>query len=56
MNKLNNVNANYLKIPKKHCGPQKTPSWAKCGPRVWDTWPNTKKQDHTSLFSKLVKL
>jgi len=23
MNKLNNVNVNYLKIPKKHCGPQK---------------------------------
>jgi len=27
MNKPNNVNANYLKIPKKHCGPQ---MWSAC--------------------------
>jgi len=45
MNKLNNVNVNYLKIPKKHCGPQKTPSWTTFGPRVWDPWSNTRKQD-----------
>jgi len=26
VNKLKNVNANYLKIPKKHRRPHKTPS------------------------------
>jgi len=34
VNKLNNVNVNYLKIPKKHRVPHKTPSWAICCPRV----------------------
>jgi len=24
----------YLQIPKKHCGPQKTPSWVTCGPQA----------------------
>jgi len=47
VNKLNNVNVNYLKLPKKHRGPQETPSWATCGPRVWDPWSNTTKQDTT---------
>ena len=29
---LGNVNVNYLKIPKKHLWPHKTPSGATCGP------------------------
>ena len=32
-NKLNNINVNYLKIPKKHCGfagPHTTLSWVAC--------------------------
>jgi len=29
-----NVNVKYFKIPEKHCGPHKTPSWATCGMRV----------------------
>jgi len=32
--------------------------WTTCDPHVWDPWSNTtkqKKQDHTSLFSKLAK-
>jgi len=32
---LGNVKVNYLKIPKKHRGPNKIPSRATCGPRVW---------------------
>jgi len=28
--KLNNVNVNYLKTPKKHRGPHQTPSRATC--------------------------
>jgi len=31
---LGNTNVNYLKIPKKHCGPHKRPSRATCGPRT----------------------
>jgi len=34
VNKLNNANINYLKIPIKHRVPHKTLSWATCGPRV----------------------
>jgi len=33
VNKLNKLNVNYLKIPRKHHGPQKIPSRAKCGQR-----------------------
>jgi len=31
---LGNVNVNYLKIPKKHHGPHKTPWQAACSPRT----------------------
>jgi len=34
VNKLNNVNINYLKIPKKHRGLHKTPSRVSCGLHV----------------------
>jgi len=34
VNKLNNLNYNYFKIPEKYCGPHKMPSWATCGPRA----------------------
>jgi len=30
VNKLNNINVNYLKIPKWHRGPHKMPSWVAC--------------------------
>jgi len=36
VNKLSDVNVNYLKIPKRHRGPHKTPSRATCVPRVWN--------------------
>jgi len=36
VNKQNNLNVNYFKIPKKHSGLHKMPSRATCGPRVWD--------------------
>jgi len=36
VNKQNNLNVNYFKIPKKHSGLHKTPSWATCGP-VFET-------------------
>jgi len=39
MNKLNNLNVNYLKIPKKHRGPHKIPGgpWHVAhGLHVWD--------------------
>jgi len=35
LNNRNNVNFNYLKIPKTHCGPHKMPSRATCGPSLW---------------------
>ena len=38
MNKLINLNVVYLKLPKKHRGPQKTPSRATCAQRVWESW------------------
>ena len=31
---LGNINVNYLKIPKKHCGPHKRALQAKCSPRA----------------------
>jgi len=34
VNKLNNVNVNYLQYPKKHHGLHKTPSQATYGPRA----------------------
>jgi len=34
VNKLNNLNANYPKIPKKHRGPH-----VARGPRVWEPYP-----------------
>jgi len=34
VNKPDNVNANYLKIPKKHLRPHKTTSRATCRQRV----------------------
>jgi len=34
VNKVNKLNAKYLKIPKKHREPHKTPSWATCL-RAW---------------------
>ena len=39
-NNLNNVNSNYLKIPKKHCGPHKMPSRTTCGPSLWAPDPD----------------
>jgi len=38
---LGNLNVNYLKFPKKHRGPHKRASRARCGPRVWDPWYKT---------------
>jgi len=43
VNELNNVNVNYLKIPKKHPGRPKRsrgPHMA-CGALVWDPWCRT---------------
>ena len=34
VNKVNNLNVNYLKTPKTHRGPHKIPSRANCGPRA----------------------
>jgi len=45
-----------LKITKKHRGPQKTTSWATCGPHVWDPWSNTRKQDKTKSHITLQQV
>ena len=34
VNKLNNLNVNYLKITKRHRGPRKVPTRTTCDPRV----------------------
>jgi len=36
VNKVKNLNVDYMKIPKTHCGKHKMPSGATCGPRVCD--------------------
>jgi len=35
VNKQDDLNMNYFKIPIKHRGPHKIPSRATCGLRVW---------------------
>jgi len=44
------------KFPKSIVGRKKTPSWATCGPRVWDPWSNTRKQDKTKSHITLPQV
>jgi len=45
VNKLNNVNVNYLKTSQKHGGPHKMPSRATCGPFFFEIPAPVKNQE-----------
>jgi len=49
---LINFNVSYLKIPKKHRGPHKTLSRAKCDPRLWDPWFRDNEALHAIAYPK----
>jgi len=38
VNKLHNLNIDYMEIPQTYRGQHKIPSLATCRPRVWDLW------------------